>query len=301
MRKLLTLTFMTIAFVLNAKVYNPNTLPVDMDSITYSRVINPDSILKQETVSAIDTLLLQLQRETGVQAMIIAITNIENDDPFQFTLDVFNKYGVGNKQNTGFVLTLATDDRSYQLVTGEGLEGTLPDYICKRIENRVMVPHLKESNWDMAMLETVMTIKEYIEGDETIRQAYETDDGDDPLSLFSILCIMFGPIIGIGAFAKYQNYKKKFCKECKAHKMKMVNSQINRLSATQNEIKELWHCENCGHDEYRSFIRMISTGGGGGGSHGGSYHSSGGSHRSSGSFGGFGGGHSMGGGAGGRF
>ena len=292
---------MTITFVLNAKVYNPNTLPVDMDSITYSRVINPDSILQQETVSAIDTLLLQLQNETGVQAMIIAITNIENDDPFQFTLDVFNKYGVGNKHNTGFVLTLATDDRSYQIVTGEGLEGTLPDYICKRIENRVMVPHLKEGNWNMAMLETVMTIKEYIEGDETIRQAYETDDGENPLSLFTFLCIMFGPIAGIGAFVAYQNYKKKYCKECKTHKMKMVDSVTHKVNATQNEVKELWHCENCGHDEYRSFLKLISTGGGGGGFHGGGSHSSGGSSRSTGSFGGFGGGHSMGGGAGGRF
>lgn len=299
MRRLVTIVFMTIAFVLNAKVYNPNTLPVDLNRITYSRVINPDDILSQETVNAIDSMLFQLQSKTGVQAMIIAITNIENDDPFQFTFDVFNKYGVGGKEtNTGFVITLATLDRSYQIVTGKGLEGTLPDAICKRIENREMVPYLKKGDWDMAMFSTVSTIKDYIEGDETIREAYSNEDEeDDDLAGIAMGCLIFGSIFTIPL---YINYRKKYCKQCKTHKMKKVKTEVTRLSSTRKVVKELWHCENCGHNEYRTYTVDSSdsyNGGGGVFIPGGSF----GSSHSSGGFGGFGGGSSGGGGAGGRF
>lgn len=298
MRKLLTITLMTIALVLNAKVYNPNTLPVDMDRLNYSRVINPDAILSQETVNAIDTLLFQLQNEKGVQAMIIAITNIENDDPFQFTFDVFNKYGVGSKEtNTGFVITLATLDRSYQIITGKGLEGTLPDAICKRIENRVMVPELKKGDWDMAMLNTVMAIKEYIEGDETIRNAY-SEENDDEAFFFSIIATLI--FLGIFTFPAYLHYRNKLCKVCKKHSMVKVSREVTKLSSHKKRVTELWRCQNCGHQEYRTHTVDTSDGSGGGFYVGGSSRSS----RSSGGFGGFGGfggGISAGGGAGGRF
>lgn len=299
MKKILTLTMLFLTFALHAGVYNADNLPVDRNHITYSRVINPDNILNNQAVSAIDTLLLELQRSTGVQALVIAITNIEDDDPFQFTLDVFNKYGVGSKDNTGFALTLATGDRSYWLLTGEGLEGTLPDAICKRIENRVMVPLLKNEDWDNAMLSTIATIKEYVEGDEEIREAYSKDEGEDPLSWFVILSVLFGPAIAIAAIVKYTNYKRRHCKICGKHHMKKVSVETQQLNQFITQYNELWVCPDCGNSEHRiSNVDLSNQSGGtiiggGGGHRGGGF--------GGGSFGGFGGGHSMGGGAGGRF
>jgi len=84
------------------------------------------------------------------------IEHIEGDDPHQFSLQVGNQYGIGSKEdNRGLILTLATLDRSYCLMPGHGLEGDLPDIICYRIDNHVLVPRLKESAWDKAVDETV--------------------------------------------------------------------------------------------------------------------------------------------------
>lgn len=283
-----------------ADVYNPNTLPVDLEAITYSRVINPDGILTQETANAIDTLLLHLQESTGVQALIIAITNIEDDDPFEFTLEVFNKYGVGNKDNTGFALTLATGDRSYWLLTGQGLEGNLPDAICKRIGNRVMVPRLKEGNWNAAILNTVATIKEYLEGDEELKAALNSDEEDLTFfELMIIICSTFGPCVLIAFIAWYEERKKKLCPKCGKYKMKMLNRSTRMLSAKRVECNEKWKCSHCYNMDYRTYIRHLAStydGHSGGGFSGG--HISG---HHGGSFGGFGGGFSGGGGAGGRF
>ena len=50
--------------------------------------------------------------------------------------------GVGQKErDNGLVILLSTDERCVQFATGYGLEGILPDAICKRIQNRYMLPY----------------------------------------------------------------------------------------------------------------------------------------------------------------
>ncbi|MDO4496912.1 MAG: TPM domain-containing protein [Bacteroidales bacterium] len=298
---LICLTLLLSCIVVKAKTYNASNLPVDMTQITFSRVVNPDGILSSETVSAIDTLLLHLQRNQGVEAMIIAITNIENDDPFEFTRAVFQKYGVGNKDNTGFIITLATDDRSYQIMTGIGLEGTLPDAVCKRIENRVMVPCLKQGDWNQAMLRTVTTIKEYVEGDETLRQAYATDDGEDPYDWLWALGMFLGPMAIVAYMVHRSNKLQKTCKQCGKPEMKCVSRTQQKISKHTTRISEVWVCQACGHSETRTRDHTETPNPGGGAIIGGMGGGGFGGGQSTGSFGGFGGGRTMGGGAGGRF
>lgn len=301
MNRIITILFLTFSLVAQAKVYSPDNLPVDPIAVTYSRVINPDGILNRETISAIDTVLLRLEQTTGVQALIIAITNIEGDDPFQFTLDIFNKYGVGGKNSTGFVLTLATDDRSYSLITGEGLEGTLPDAICRRIQNRVMVPRLKEGDWNSAMLNTVVTVAQYVEGDETLREAYSSDEGEDPYEWLWAIAGIFGPAVLVIALLLYIERRKKKCKKCGKHKMKKVKTTTQNLNARTVRYTETWVCSACGNVETRQHTHFIDNDFNGphGGFGGGMPRMGGG--RSMGSFGSFGGGHSFGGGSSGRF
>lgn len=302
MRKILTFVILICATALSAKTYNANSLPVDLNAITFSRVINPDGVLEGSTVSLIDSLLLDLQTTKGVQALVVAVENIENDDPYQFCIDLGNKYGVGSKNSEGFILSLATKDRSYWLMTGSGLEEYLPDAVCKRIENRVMIPLLKESKWDEALFQTTFTIKEYLEGNEELVASYNKDD-DDMTGLEMLMCVLwiFGPSALI-CFMAYRNEKKKsYCKQCKNHRMKLKKRVNHRIgNTTRMESVETWVCE-CGNVETRRYERSTGEfyeGTFTGGTFG---QMSGGSRPTTGSFGGFGGGHFSGGGAGGHF
>lgn len=306
----LIISLLVALFCVNAQagVYNPNTLPVDSYKLTFSRVVNPDNILSAGTISAVDTILLHLQEATGVEALIIVVENIENDDPYSFSIEVGKKLGVGNKDNTGLVLTLATLDRSYYIVTGPGLDGTLPDAICKRIENRVMVPELKEGDWDDAILKTVATLSEYIQGNEELHRKYDSDDDDFTLfDLLLALGTMFGPAFFILFFTWYERWQRSKCDQCNHHSLKLLNRNVEELSGHRLKCVEHWHCKHCGNDHYRTVVRKKNdhygnhgpfSGGPiimGGGNYGG--HSS----PMSGPFGGFGGGTFHGGGAGGRF
>lgn len=298
---LLSLIIMAVMPLL-AKVWSPETLPVSQNSPTPTYVSNPDGILSQHAVAEIDTLLLNIEKSKGVKALIVVVTNLEGDDPYRFATDIGNKYGVGSKDNTGFVIVLATDDRSYWIATGSGMEKYLPDAICKRVENRVMVPRLKEGNWEGAMVETVRTITQLLEGDEELRASY-TEEGDDfDWWILAFPLGILGTAAGTGIVSEY---KKKKCKKCGKHKMKLKSRSTKNISSKKMLITEVWICTNCGHSEIRTREAWrgdiydgggsggIFIGGGGGGHHGGGYSGP--------SFGSFGGGSFSGGGAGGRF
>lgn len=62
---------------------------------------------------------------------------------------------MGSRQegkDNGLVILLVTDQRCIQFYTGYGLEGVLPDAICKRIQTKYMIPYLKDGNWNEGMV-----------------------------------------------------------------------------------------------------------------------------------------------------
>ena len=151
-------------------------------------------MLSQAAVDSTDMLLQALEKEKGVQTVVAVVKQLEGDDPYEFGMSLARKYGIGSKQqNSGLIIILATEDRSYQILTGAGLEGTLPDAVCNRIERRVMVPLLKKEEWDKAIVATVKSLDIYIRGAESLHAALDEDDSEDALAGI-LLSMVFGGI-----------------------------------------------------------------------------------------------------------
>ena len=257
------------------------------DSTQY--VCNPDGVMGDSARIATNRILRRLEVDKGVQTVVVVVKHLDGDDPFTFGMDLSRKYGIGNKQNTGLIIILATEDRSYQILTGRGLEGTLPDAICRRVEDRIMVPQLKKANWDAAILETVRALDQVVRGDSTIIGDNDSEDDELPAVLILITGIVVaGIVIAI--------VKRKKCPKCgKSKHLRLVKSITKGQKKTCT-----WHCTKCNHTfETTEQIGNDSLGGGAGAGP----IIIGGGHRRGGGFGGgsFGGGSFGGGGAGGRF
>lgn len=149
-----------------AGTYNPTNIPIPQNGTAPSYISNPDSILSDSICAVINTCLFKLEDSTTVKSLVMVVEKIEGDDPYKFSMEVGNSYGIGTRDNKGFIVTLATLDRSYYILTGSGLEGDLPDAICRRIEERSMVPHLKKGEWDLAIVETVRDISRVVYREE---------------------------------------------------------------------------------------------------------------------------------------
>ena len=295
---LLTLLVTALAF---AATYTVDNLPIPYLQDRTQYVSNPDNLLSQTAVDSLNLWLGQMEREHGVQTVLAVVERIEGGETYDFCMALGRKYGIGRKeQNSGLIILLSTGDRAYTILTGRGLEGTLPDAICKRIENYQMLPALREGNWDEAMLNAVRAITKYVDGDDSLVGSSDFDDDDTGALIGFLVCMLLG--LGIIAFAIWLDQRKKsYCPSCKQYKMKKISgyTTTNRRLGLRTH-HDTYRCSNCYFTKELHWDEGINTGnmgGAAGGALGGSFFGRGG-----GSFGGsFGGGSFGGGGASGRF
>lgn len=298
MKKLFSfLITLFLTTVLAAATYTPDNLPIPYLQDKTQFVSNPDNILSQTAVDSLNIWLGEMESAHGVQAVLAVVERIKGGDTYDFCMALTRKYGIGSKeQNSGLVILLSTGDRAYTILTGRGLEGTLPDAICKRIENRQMLPSLREGDWDAAMLNTVRAIKTYIDGDDSLVGSSDFEDEDDTVALI-VFCLFMVVGLGLAFFGVwYEDRKKRYCPSCHQYKMKKISSYTTknkRLGLRTHH--DTYRCSHCHFTKELHWDENLHSGGGAaaaGGALGGSFFGGGGSSFSGGSFGGgsFGGG-----------
>ena len=162
-------------------------------------------------------LLYALEQKTGIQTLVVAVKGIEGEHTscFDFAHRLGQETGVGQKErDNGLVILLSTDERCVQFATGYGLEGILPDAICKRIQNRYMLPYFKDNNWNAGMVAGIRAVNGYLDG--SMENIGNDESENDPLEFIIIFFVIFGGFIGIGLYA---NWRKTRCPHCKKHKL----------------------------------------------------------------------------------
>jgi uncharacterized protein len=281
---------MLLPLIGHAKAYKVEEVPMVhlQDSTKY--VCNPDNILSSSTVLSIDTMLFSLERATGIEVVVAVVSDIEDGDCYQFALDLGKKYGVGKKKkDNGLIVLLSTEQRCIQILTGYGLEGVLPDAICKRIQEQHMNPYFAKGKWDKGMLEGMKAIRERLDGYNE-EEAESLDIGGGILEAIGGLVLYLGLIGGIAwAILWFACLRPKRCPKCKERALKRISSELVFRKGGKQRHHVVYTCKKCGHTEERDEDTHYST----------SSSSSGSSSRSSG--GSFGGGHFGGGGAGSKF
>lgn len=252
------------AQLLYAGTYTVDNLPMVYLQDKTKHVVNPDGILSAQTVQQMDSLLYRLETEKGVQSVVAVVERIEGGECYDFAITLGNKLGVGNRQNTGLIILLSTQDRCYQILTGEGLEGTLPDAICRRIENRRMVPYLKTGDWDTAMLQTVSAVCSVIHGDDSLLH----DGSGQPTGTkgYGLMWLALAIVTGGFLISIYSNRKRNTCPRCGHSPMHRTNSQVrvDRFQGIEHHTV-YYRCPKCGHTVSRSHDEPFDNGIGFGG------------------------------------
>ena len=277
-----------------AKVYKPSDIrPVHLEDRN-RYVCNPDGILSQEAVNRIDAAFRTIEDSTGIQTLVAVVKDIDPDDCFEFAHQIGEKVGVGrSSSDNGLVILLSTGERCIQFATGYGIEGVLPDALCKRVQERYMNRYFADDKWDEGMVAGAEALKDIL-----LKGEYGQDDDKlGAIEAFAAISVLATLFILFVILLVYIDRRSRKCPKCGHVALKQVSvSTISRSNGVKKELITL-KCSHCGFITSKNRTSYYSTGGHGGGPHIGGGHFGGG-----GSFGGsYGGGHFGGGGAGSRF
>ena len=149
------------------KQYTVDEVPNPKTNDASAFVANPDGIISEETVYQLNTMLQNLEAKNKAEIAVVVLNSIGDNDIFDFGVELFERWGIGKKRSdNGLLILFVLDQRKIRFETGYGLEGVLPDAICKRIQMNEMVPYFKEGNYDEGMLRGVKKAVETIENEE---------------------------------------------------------------------------------------------------------------------------------------
>ena len=101
------------------RVYTVDNIPKVRLQNKMRYVNDPDQILSLNARDSIDRMLNQLEQKTGIETAVIIVPSIGQEECFDFSHNVLNKWGVGKQgADNGLVILLVTDQRCVQFYTG---------------------------------------------------------------------------------------------------------------------------------------------------------------------------------------
>jgi uncharacterized protein len=249
MNRILLLSFMLWGGIcLQAKKYTIQDIPMVHLEDRMRYVSNPDSILSDSIVTMMDSMLYALEEKTGIQTMVVVVTGIEGGDCFDFAHRLGMEKGVGQQgRDNGLVILLSTEERCVQFATGYGLEGALPDAICKRIQSQYMVSHFGKDDWNTGMLEGIRAAVGYLDGSMTneLEEEGESDMG------FIIMGLLFLSPVFLFLYKAFRSSKPR-CPQCKKRNTTVTATKVLSQTKEYEEVEKQYACEDCGH----TFIKI---------------------------------------------
>lgn len=290
-----------------ARTYTPQEVPNPKTNGQQYYVANPDNILNDENVEFLSRCAKLLEDSAKVELAVVAIESIGDQDMFDFTYSLFQLWGIGKEgKNTGVLICFVLASHDIRIMTGQGIEGVLPDAICKRIIDEDMIPFFRQEKYGEGLCWGALHICELCwESSEellnirsaTRRSASQSQTSfDDVMNVLIVWGTILGAIAVVIVITWLISYRRKKCPKCGKHTCRTRTQTL--VAATYSATGIGLSTRTCAHCGYTSQHRFTiprltrTTTYHGGGFDGGFGGFSGGS---------FGGGSTMGGGAGGKW
>lgn len=121
------------------------------------------NVIQPSDKAAIQAFALELDRKTTAQIAVLTIPTTKPLAIQQYSVAVFDKWGIGTKaKDNGVLIVLAVNDREVWITPGYGLEGAIPDVIASQISNQVMIPQFKKGDLSKGLLLGVVAVAQLV-------------------------------------------------------------------------------------------------------------------------------------------
>ena len=152
----IAILLLLVALPLQAQQYTVESVPNVQVADRTQYVSDPNGYIDNASRAYINTLLAQLRDSNSVEAAVVMLPSIGNEDIDNFATELFMHWGIGKASNDNGLLYIAVmDQRQIVIRTGYGLEGVLPDILCSRIIRNYITPAFQEGAYGKGMSNAV--------------------------------------------------------------------------------------------------------------------------------------------------
>lgn len=201
-------------------------------------LITEENILEDFQVNLLEEKLQTFSDSTGNQILIVVVDSLGSWDANQYATMLGQNWGIGQESiDNGIVLLLsvggAEGQRDYYISVGYGLESAIPDLRVKRLQEKHLLPYLKQGSYFRALDETTselmkLAIKEY-DGTQKKRKGNKGT---------MAVVIFFASIIGLAYYSKKDKEKRGIKDEPKEKKEEKDKDEDDENKDEEDEDDE---------------------------------------------------------------
>ncbi len=146
-------------------------------------------------VQALESKLKQYDDTTANQIVVVIVDKLDGYEPVEYATALGRKWGVGNKDfNNGVVLLISVGggpgERKVFIAPGYGLEGALPDLLCKQIVEYEIIPNFRNSDYFAGVDKGVTAIMKAAAGEYTPPKGYANRGQKGGVPVLAIVVII---------------------------------------------------------------------------------------------------------------
>ena len=125
------------------------------------------SVVRADTARQLNNELTQFERDTSNQLVVAIFPHMQSDSSIEdYTVRVAQAWRVGQKERkNGAVLFIFSLDRKLYVQVGYGLEGVLPDALCKQIVENEIAPRFRSGDFDGGLTAGVRAMMAAVRGE----------------------------------------------------------------------------------------------------------------------------------------
>ena len=156
------------------------------------------NVTTKDAADQLNQTLESFAKATSSQIVVAVFPKMQTDSSIEdYTIRIFRAWKVGQKdKNNGAALFVFIQDRKMFLQVGYGLEGVLPDALCKRIIEDEIKPRFKSGDYNGGLTAGVAAILAAAKGEyhgtgRTVTQGRSSPAPDSASLITGIFVILF--------------------------------------------------------------------------------------------------------------
>ena len=167
-----------------------------------ARLVNDfTGLLTQDQQNSLEMKLVAFNDSTSSQICIVTYDDLQGYSVAEFASSLGTNWGVGRSgRDNGILILISPANKQMTIQTGYGLEGAVPDALCKRIIDKEMTPSFRQGNYYEGIDKAVQTLMALTKGEFTADDyKKKTSSGENLIPVIFIFIIAFIAFSSIAA------------------------------------------------------------------------------------------------------